>query len=631
MTDILKEIIQYTPENASISDSVFEGANIVLYTKNKEFFLDSNGFIKNVVDKIKKRIELRPDPGLCLDQEKAELIIKKLIPKEAVTNNIIFDNQRSSVIIEVEKPGLAIGKSGEVLKEIKKQTLWVPTIRRTPVLKSKLLEKIRTVLYENNDYRKKFLDKIGHRIYDGWQKGRKDEWIRVSFLGASRQVGRSSFLLQTPESKILLDCGVDVSASEDESYPLLDIPEFKLEDLDAIILTHSHIDHCGFIPYLYKMGFKGPMYCTEPTRDVAALLCLDYISIAQKEGRKVIYSSTDIKEMVKHTITLDFEEVTDVTPDIRITLYNSGHILGAAMVHLHIGNGLHNLLYTGDMNYENSNTLQAASTIFPRLETVMLEATYGGKDDNTKTRAEAEEEMFEIIKKTIDNSGKVIMPVLGVGRAQEVMLIVEKAIRENKLEKIPVYIQGMVWDVTSIYTAYPDFFNTTVKKMIFHRDQNPFLSEIFKHIGSQAEMKEVIEGGPCIILATSGMMTGRTSVEFFKHLADNPRNVLILTCYQGPGSLGRKLEKGEKEINMGTPNKPDIVKVNMKIHSIQGLSGHSTRNQLLDFIKNLQPRPKKIILIHGESSKCLDLASTVHKLMRIETSAPKNLEVLRIK
>ena len=189
----------------------------------------------------------------------------------------------------------------------------------------------------------------------------------------------------------------------------------------------------------------------------------------------------------------------------------------------------------------------------------------------------------------------------------------------------------MVWDATSIYTAYPDYFNPIVKKMIFHKDQNPFLSDVFKHIGSQAEMKEVIEGGPCIVMATSGMMTGGASVEYFKHFADSNRNTLIQTCYQGPGSLGRRLQNGEKEINMGTNTRPEMVKVNMDVHSIQGLSGHSTREQTLEFIRKLQPKPKKIILVHGESSKCLDLASTIHKTMRIETSAPKNLEALRIR
>src|SRR3989344_7554753 len=341
MVNILKEVLKDVPESADISDSGFEGANIVLYTKNKEFFLNNNGVLKDIVEKIKKRIELRPDPSLLIEEEKAEEIIRKEIPSEAGEIEINFDHQRSIVVIEAEKPGIAIGKGGEVLKLIKEKTFWVPVVKRKPAIRSIIIEKIRKVLFENDDYRKKFLDKVGHRIYDGWIREKKDEWVRLSFLGAARQVGRSCFLLQTPESRILLDCGVDIS-SEKEPFPYLDAPEFDIEQLDAIILSHPHTDHAALIPYLYKMGYKGPVYCTEPTRDISALLCLDYIGIANKENKKSIYSSTDIKEMVKHTITLNYEEVSDITPDVRLTFYNAGHVLGSSLVHLHIGNGLHN-------------------------------------------------------------------------------------------------------------------------------------------------------------------------------------------------------------------------------------------------------------------------------------------------
>ncbi|MCD4666200.1 beta-CASP ribonuclease aCPSF1 [archaeon] len=627
MSDILKEVMKYIPDKTVVSDAVFEGANIVLYTKNKEFFLNNNGTIKEIVNTIKKRVELRPDPVICLDQDDAEKEIKKLVTKEAGINNIIFDTQRSVVVIEADKPGLAIGKSGEVLREIKKKTLWVPLVKRTPSIKSKLIENVRGVLYENNDYRRKFLNKVGHRIYDGWLRAKKQEWIRINFLGAARHVGRSCFLLQTPESRILMDCGVDV-ANEKEPFPLLESPDFKIEELDAIILTHAHLDHCGFIPYLYRMGYKGPIYCTLPTRDVAALLCLDYISVGQKENKKAIYSSTDVKEMVKHSITLDYESVTDLTPDIRITLYNAGHTLGSAMVHINIGNGLHNLLYTGDLNYENSNLLSAAITKFPRLETLMMESTYGGRDDNPPERKESEEELIKIIKETTEKKGKTLIPVLGVGRAQEIMMILEKNFRNGTMKEIPVYIQGMVWDISAIHTAYPDFLNSSIKRMIFHKDQNPFLNKNFKQVGSHKEMKEVLEGGPCVIMATSGMMVGGPSVEYFKELANNVKNSLVLVSYQGVGSLGRRLQQGEKEIIF---SKDETVKVKMGISTLSGFSGHSTRKQLLSFMHNLEPKPKRVILVHGENSKCLDLATTLHKLYRIETSAPRTLETIRIK
>ena len=440
MPDILKEVLKFIPDNTAVSDSVFEGANIVLYTKKKEFFLNNNGLIKEIVDNIKKRVELRPDPSIVMDVEKAEDLIRTLIPQDAGLSQILFDSQRSIVVIEAEKPGVAIGKNGEILRQIKEKTLWVPEVTRTPSIKSKLTDQIRAVLFENNDYRRKFLHKIGKRIYDGWTKERRSEWVRVTFLGAARHVGRSCMLLQTPESKVLMDCGIDI-ASQDESFPILDVPEFNLNELDAVILTHAHLDHSGLLPYLFKMGYRGPVYCTLPTRDIAALLGLDYISIAQKDARDSIFSSGDVKEMVKHTVILDYGEVTDITPDLRITFYDAGHVLGSAMVHIHIGNGLHNLVYTGDINYEDSNLLHKAVTKFPRLETIIMEATYGGKDDNPPTRKESEEELVKIINETIEKKGKVLIPVLGVGRAQEIMLIVEKYVRNKQLPEIPVYVQ----------------------------------------------------------------------------------------------------------------------------------------------------------------------------------------------
>jgi uncharacterized protein len=631
MAKIIEQVKDMLPRDADVTSISFEGANIVMYSKNKKFFLDNGGTIKKIVSTIKKRVELRCDPSIPVPVEKAEEDIRKIIPKEAGKLNIIFDPQRSQVIIEAEKPGIAIGKSGENLKSIKSKVYWVPLVKRIPSIRSKLIEKIRNVLYENDDYRKKFLHKIGERIYGPKRKEGKTNYARITFLGASRQVGRSAFLLQTDESKILLDCGVNVAARGPDQYPYMDVSELKIEELDAVVLSHAHLDHCGLIPLLFKYGYRGPVYCTAPTRDVAALLCLDMISIGQKENTGALYSSSDVKEMVKHTVTLDYEEVSDISPDIRLTFYNAGHTLGSSLCHFHIGEGLHNFLYTGDMNYEISNLLAPAVTRFPRLETLMIEGTYGGKDDVTATRQESEDYLLNIIRTTIARGGKVLLPVLGVGRSQEIMVIVERAIREGKLPQIQVFVQGMVWDVTAIHTAYPDFFNNKVKQAIFHKNENPFLSKIFTHVGSQKEMRQVIEEtGPCIIMATSGMMTGGASVEYFKNLGENPKNSLVLTSYQGEGSLGRRLQHGEKEIMFMEGSKQMPIKVKMDIYSIHGFTGHSDRNQLMNFVGRVVPRPKKMIVVHGEIGKVLDFASSVHKAYRMETTAPKNLETIRL-
>lgn len=630
MADITKEILKDVPEN-KVNDINFEGANIVLYTKDKDFFLHNNGLIKKIVDNIKKRVELRPDPSITMDQEKAEIEIRKLVPEEAGIDQIIFDPQRSRVIIEAEKPGLAIGKQGALLREIRSQTLWVPFIRRKPAQKSTIIDNIRAVLYQNSDYRRKFLDKVGHRIYDGWIREKKHEWVRVSYLGGARQVGRSCLLLQTPESRVMLDCGVNV-ADDSDPYPYLEAPEFDISQLDAVVLSHAHVDHCGFIPYLFKYGYRGPVYCTAPTRDIAALMLLDYIKIQRAEGREPIFSQDDIKEMVKHTITLDYQEVHDITPDVRMTMYNAGHILGSAMVHLHVGNGLHNMLYTADQKYGKTLLLDPAHTQFPRLETMMIESTYGGKDNISKSRQDTDEDFMKIVKETAKRGGKILVPTLGVGRAQEIMLSIEGMVRRGEMDPIPVYIDGLIWDVTAIHTAYPEYLNNEIRKLIFHKDHNPFMHEIFKRVGSQKERMQIIEDeGSCVVLATSGMLQGGPSVEYLKHFGDNPKNSLCFVNYQGEGSLGRRIQRGEREFTFEFGTKKNIVQISMEIHTVEGFSGHSSRNQLMNFVNKCEPRPKKIIVNHGENSKCLDLASGLHKTFRLETVAPRNLESVRVK
>lgn len=630
--EIIKEILQYIPEG-KICDVNFEGANIVLYTKKKDFFLDNGGIIKQIVDTIKKRIELRPDPSICMEQEKAEKTIRKILPEDAKISNIIFDPQRSIVIIEAEKPGLVIGKDGELLQEIRKKTLWVPTIRRTPSIRSQLIENIREVLYQNNDYRRKFLHKTGERIYNGWlRRQKKEEWIRLTYLGSAREVGRSCILLQTPESRVLLDCGINAGADTPENmYPYLEAPEFNINQLDAVIVSHAHLDHSALVPYLFKFGYRGPVYCTAPTRDMMALLQLDFIKIQRDEGKDPIYNSDDVREMVKHTITLEYDEVTDVTPDVRITLYNAGHILGSAMVHLHIGNGLHNLLYSADTKFAKTSLLSPAVTQFPRLETLMIESTYGGKDNVMPPPFEADELLGQMIGDTIKRKGKILVPVLGSGRAQEVIVLLERLIREKKIPEIPIYVDGMVWDVTAIHTAYPEYLNNDVRQQIFNKDNNPFLMPNLKRVGSAKERQQVIEEtGSCVILATSGMLVGGPSVQYFKALADNERNALIFTSYQAEGSLGSRIQRGEREFIFRNGSKNEIINMKMEVAKLE-ITGHSDRKELMNFVSRCNPRPKRILINHGENSRSLSLASGIHSQYRIETIAPRNLDAIRIK
>ncbi|MCK4714784.1 MAG: MBL fold metallo-hydrolase, partial [Candidatus Aenigmarchaeota archaeon] len=388
-----------------------------IYTRNTQFFREGSNDIRRIVNTIKKRVELRVDPSLLLDAETAEEQIRSIVPKEADIGDIWFDEKRSIIIIEAMKPGVVIGKNGETIRKIREDTLWVPKVQRSPAIKSDLVRNIRKTLYTHSDYRRKFLHNIGERIYSGWERNNK-YWIRLSCLGGFREVGRSCLFLQTPESKVMLDCGVNV-ASKLYAYPYLEAPEFNIKDLDAVIISHAHLDHGGFLPYLYKYGYKGPTYCTEPTRDVMTLLHLDYIDVAQKEGSKGIYDSRDVKKWIKHSVCLDYGEVTDVTPDVRLTLHNAGHVLGSSAIHLNIGDGYHNILDTGDHKFSRTKLLEPIESQFTRVETLITESTYGARDDIQPTREECEEQLLSIISDTTKMGGKTLIPVLGVGRAQE--------------------------------------------------------------------------------------------------------------------------------------------------------------------------------------------------------------------
>lgn len=630
MADILKTIKDELPN--VISEATFEGANIVLYTEDKDFFKTGEDKIKETVSKIKKRIELRADKKILASEDETEKTIRALVEPEADIQNIIFDVQRSVVIIEAKKPGMVIGKGGSILNDIKRSTFWLPTVQRSPAITSKITEKIRSVLYANNTYRRKFLNDIGRKIYDDWNPEKKEMWVRLTMLGGGSQVGRSCLLLHTPNSKVLLDCGINPGIQDGpDKFPYLDVSEIgDLQTIDAVILSHAHLDHSGLLPYLYKMGYKGPCYMTAPTRDISALQQLDMIGIAYKKAQFPLYKAEDIKEMVRHSICLDYGEVTDITQDVRITFYNAGHVLGSAQTHINIGNGLHNFVYTGDTRYSKGRLLDAAVNRFPRVESLQLESTYGGKADILPSLKEVEATFLQVVNDTIKEKGKVLLPDLGFGHAQETMLRVEEAVRTGKLPKIPVYVDGMIWDINAIHTAYPDFLSANVRNQVF-QDNNPFLSDVFKRVGSPTERKEVIEGGPCIVISTSGMLNGGASVEYFRHFASNPKNTIIFGCYQAAGSLGREVKEGAKEVNLGKDYGDEIVKVNMRVETMYGLSAHSGRNELLQYINRMNPRPKKIIINHGEISKSLDLASTLYRSNKIETTVPKNLETIRLK
>jgi len=616
------------PANIEITAIDFEGPVIVIYTKNMEEFARNADLIKKLAQGLRKRVSIRPDPSTMLKPEDAEEKIRAIIPEEAKIVDIFFEDSTGQVTIEALAPGIVIGKKGNILNEIKKVSGWAPNVVRSPPIPSKTVSEIRAFLRSKREERKVFLRKVGRKIARQTLDG--EDWVRVTALGGYREVGRSAHLLMTRNSKVLIDCGIDASSSQ---TPYLNVPELMpLETLDAVVLTHAHLDHSGLIPALYKYGYDGPVYATPPTRDLMALLQLDYMKVAVSDGSNAPYSSAHVQKEVLHTITLKYGETTDIAPDIRMTFHNAGHILGSAVAHFHIGDGAYNVAFTGDIKYEKTWLFNPAVNRFPRVETVVMESTYGGHNDTQPSRHEAAAQLEDILRRTQERGGKVLIPVFSVGRSQEVMLVIEEKMRHGEIPEMPVYLDGMIWEATAIHTAYPEFLNNSLKNRIFKDStENPFLSPIFHRVETRDMRERIInDPEPLIVLSTSGMMNGGPVMEYFKNWADEPKNSIIFVGYQAEGTIGRKVQGGMKEITFNSRGKQIGVEINMEISTIDGFSGHSDRRQLINYIANMEPRPERIILSHGEEKKSLDLAASIHRKFNYDTRVPKNLETIRL-
>ncbi|MEM2790802.1 MAG: beta-CASP ribonuclease aCPSF1, partial [Thermofilaceae archaeon] len=502
--DLRRKILELIPLEAEVTNIKFEGPRIAIYTRRPDIFIsEEEKLIKEIVKTIKKRIVVRADQAVRLKAQEAEREIRSIVPPEAGIRRIYFNEELSEVEIEAEKPGYVIGKSGETRREIFRRTGWHPRILRAPALSSPSITEIRELFRVHAEDRANLLEQTGERIFRA--KLFENNYVRIIGLGGFQEVGRSAILVQTPESQILLDAGIKPTSNADE-YPFFEIPEFNVDKLDAVVITHSHLDHCGALPYLFKYGYRGLVYATEPTFYLMKLVQEDYLRVARREGRPLPYSEKDIATAVLHTYPLAYGEVTDIAPDVKLTLYKSGHILGGAMVHLHIGEGLINIVYTGDFKFEHTLMLDAADFKFPRLEVLILEATYSGKDDILPSRDEAAKQLVDVVAETIGRNGVVLIPVLAVGRAQEVLLALRLAMEAGQLPTVPIFIEGMIDEVDAIHTVFPEYQNATVSEMIY-RKVNPFTAPNV-HVLKGEEREEVIEARPCVILATSGMLTG---------------------------------------------------------------------------------------------------------------------------
>jgi KH/beta-lactamase-domain protein len=630
INEIRSNLAELLPPEAKIVNVEFEGPFLVLYSQAPDLLMESGQTIKNLAKTLRKRIVIRSDTKVRLPREEADKLIREIVPEEALITDIEFDELLGECVIEAKKPGLVIGQSGKTLREISKTVFWRPTVVRTLPMKSNIISSIRGIYSKDSMVRKKELENMGYRIHR--PQVYTSEIIRATPLGGGGEIGRSCLLLETAESKVLIDCGMGVGATDpNKVYPYFSASEFALEDLDAVIISHAHLDHSGMVPYLYKHGYRGPVYCNDATLSLMTLLQKDYIEKSESEETILPYTQKDIVNTILHTIGRRYSEVTDISPDVRLTLSPAGHILGSAIIHLHIGNGKFNLAIANDFKFSKSRLLAPANHRFPRLEALIMESTYGGSRDNLPSRKETEIELVRIINATIRRGGKVLIPTIAVGKAQEIMVILDHYIRRKELaQQVPIYLDDLIHEASAIYCTFPEYLSPELQNAIFSTGNNPFLADYFVPLSKNSRRNEISESGPCVILATSEMLTGGPSVEYFHRLASDERNSIIFVSQQADKTLGKRVLQGVREIRFFHGGKAGMTQVNIQVHNLEGLSGHSDRNQLLSYVRKLNPRPKHIYLQHGIPGKSNALRDSLSQKFRVQVNVLKNLETLRL-
>lgn len=629
LDDIASTITNQLPNEISVTDVTYEGPELVIYTRDPKAFADNGDLIRNLAGQLRKRITVRPEPDALTPEPAAREAVNEVIPDKADIEALDFHEDTGEVVIQAKKPGMVIGRHGSTLREITKEVGWTPEVVRTPPIESSTVSNVRNFLEQERDERRDILERVGRQIHR--EEMSDDQWVRITTLGCCREVGRASFILSTPETRILIDCG-DKPGSDDAPY--LQVPEANpLNSLDAVVLTHAHLDHSALIPLLFKYGYDGPIYTTEPTRDLMGLLQLDYLDVAAKEGRSPPYESAMVREAVKHTIPVEYGDVTDIAPDVKLTLHNAGHILGSSVAHFHIGDGYYNVAFSGDIHYDDTRLFNGAVNDFPRVETLVMESTYGGRNDYKTDQEDSEAHLIDVINETHDRGGKILIPSFAVGRSQEIMLVLEEAMRTGKIPEMPVHLDGMIWEATAIHSAYPGYLRDDLKDRIFHDDENPFLAPQFNHIDAgEEEREEIAAGDPSIILSTSGMVTGGPIMSWLSHLGSDPDTTMTFVGYQAQGTLGRRIQNGWDEIPMnGGRGRGGTLSLDLDVETVDGFSGHADRQGLENFVKTMNPRPEKVLCVHGDESSVQDFSSALYHNYNMRTFAPKNLETFRFK
>jgi len=431
--------------------------------------------------------------------------------------------------------------------------------------------------------------------------------IKIKFCGAAKEVTGSKHLIEFKGKKILLDCGM-FQGKRKEAAEKNSKFSFDPKEVDAVILSHAHIDHCGSLPMLVKQGFTGPIYSTFATRDLCNYMLMDSAYIQEREAEYLIkekkevvdhlYDSEDAKKALELFRGVGYEHSFVVDEGIVACFYDAGHILGSALIHLMFYDKdtkeRMSLAFTGDLGRKGLPILRDPQLI-QKTDVLITESTYGDRLHEALQMISSE--FAEVVNDVCKQGGKLIIPAFSLERTQEIVYHLNLLTRDGKIPNIPVYVDSpLSGNVTEVFRGHPECFDKDVYEEFLKDGENPFGFGLLKYTRSVTESKSLNEKpGPMIIISASGMCEHGRILHHLKNEIEDHRNTVLIVGYQGQNTLGRKLQDGESPVKIfGEP-----YRVKAKIHTIDAFSAHADRSDLLDYINKVKG-VKKLFLVHGE-------------------------------
>ncbi len=436
--------------------------------------------------------------------------------------------------------------------------------------------------------------------------------LTLRFLGGAREVGRSCIEASYGGKSILLDCGVNL-ASKVDRFPLR-----AAQQVDAIILSHAHLDHVGMAPWVVR-EHGCVAIATPPTVDLSELLLTDALRLSSHLGHEIPYTNEDVMKVRSSEVEASYREELDLG-EVRAALYCSGHVLGGSMIYLE-AHGTR-LLYTSDFSARSTRLLPPAETDLPEVDVLIIESTYGGDLDAHPAIKKTERSLVDAIKGALDNGGRVLIPTFAVGRAQEVLSIIADYMRSGYLPEYPVFVDGMIREVNKVYFLYWEWLKPEVRRKVRQTRASPLDYRAISDVADREEILEISE--PYVVVTTSGMLEGGPVLGYLREIAPDSRSLIVITGYQVESTRGRALLNGARELEL-----PDgVVKIRARIQFAE-LSAHADQKQILQFTSKLRG-VRKAFIVHGEPEKSMQLAKKLEKLRGYTVYVPKVGDVAKV-